>query len=235
MRSAPLNLMRAQVRTLYHLDRQGQLLAEADRTAAPGAVVPAPRLFVGRTREGNLWHFRHDVSPSLQASLEALLRREPPLPAPSEPPRCAAGVGALLGGEAEWRGPAYLLPGDRDPGQAVPITPQNAAALDLHFPHTAERVRQGDVGPVAAVLVGGVAVAVCSCVRLSAVAAEAGVFTHGGSRGRGHARHAVALWAARVAAGGRLPLYSTAWDNRPSQAVARALGGVMFGEDWSLG
>lgn len=111
-----LALMRLQARTLYRLDSQDRLLAEADLTAQPGEVVAAPRLVVGRTREGNLWHFRHDLGAPLRAELEALLEREPPLIPPGDPPRCAEGVRALLGGGTEWRGPAYLLPGDSDPG-----------------------------------------------------------------------------------------------------------------------
>lgn len=226
--------MRAQAHTLYRLDDQGRLLAEADLTAQPGEVIPAPRLFVGRTREGNLWHYRHNLGAALRNELETLLRREPPLTSPGEPPRCAARARALLECEAEWRGPAYLLPADGDPGRAVSIIPENAAALDEHFPRTAARARRGSGGPITAVLEGGVAVAVCSCVRLSAAAAEAGVFTQEGSRGRGHARHAVTLWAALITADGRLPLYSTDCDNLPSQAVARACGGEFFGENWSL-
>ena len=68
----------------------------------------------------------------------------------------------------------------------------------------------------------------------SAQAAEAGVETTESARGQGHASAAVAAWAAAVLGEGRLPLYSTAWENRASQGVARRLGMVLYGDDWSI-
>jgi hypothetical protein len=45
----------------------------------------------------------------------------------------------------------------------------------------------------------------------------------------------VAAWANAIRAGGRIPLYGTAWSNASSRAVARKLGLVMYGEDFRLG
>jgi hypothetical protein len=33
---------------------------------------------------------------------------------------------------------------------------------------------------------------------------------------------------------GCIPLYSTSWDNLASQAIARKLQMVLYGEDWSI-
>ncbi|HZS91689.1 MAG TPA: GNAT family N-acetyltransferase, partial [Chloroflexota bacterium] len=44
----------------------------------------------------------------------------------------------------------------------------------------------------------------------------------------------VAGWARAIRASGRIPLYSTSWDNHASQAVARKLGLVQYGTDLSL-
>lgn len=227
--SAPA-LMRLQVRALYTLDVAGELQLIADTD--PQGRTPAPRFFLGRTPAGNVWHVRHDLPAALKSELDALGRSEPALS--DAEPQIAAAVRQLLGASEEHRGPAYWLPAGAIVGQATEITAENAGLLDAHFPNTARRARAGDTGPIAAVIHDGQAVAVCSCVRLSDQAAEAGVHTLGAFRGRGYALAAVALWADLVRARGILPLYSTSWENLASQALARKLGAVMYGEDWSV-
>lgn len=224
-----LVLMRQQVRALYTLKGDElHLIADTD----PQGRTPAPRFFLGRTAEGNVWHVRHDLPASLKAELTALGRSEPHLSRAE--PQIAAAVRHWLGTGTEWRGPAYWLPASAASEQATEITAENVALLDAHFPNTAGRARAGASGPVAAVIRGKQAVAVCSCVRLSDQAAEAGVHTLAAFRGQGYALAAVALWADLVRAQGLLPLYSTSWENLASQAVARKLGAVMYGEDWSV-
>jgi len=53
-------------------------------------------------------------------------------------------------------------------------------------------------------------------------------------RGRGYANTVVAAWARDILATGRMPLYSTSWQNLASQAVARKLGLIQYGTDVSL-
>ena len=105
-------------------------------------------------------------------------------------------------------------------------------------------LREGWEGyaPVAAVVADGRAVSVCFSSRLTSRVAEAGVETAEPFRGRGYATRAVAAWAHAVragsprdsAGGGRLPLYSTSWENLASQAVARRLGLRLYGVDLLL-
>jgi RimJ/RimL family protein N-acetyltransferase len=80
----------------------------------------------------------------------------------------------------------------------------------------------------------GVAVTACSSVRLTPQAAEAGLYTQESYRGRGYSVDAVRLWAEAVRATGRIPLYSTSWENTASQAVAQKLGAVQYGADFSI-
>jgi predicted GNAT family acetyltransferase len=80
----------------------------------------------------------------------------------------------------------------------------------------------------------GQAVSVCFSARLTAEAAEAGLHTAPSARGRGYATAVTAGWALAIRKRGAIPLYSTAWDNLASQAVARRLGLTLYGADWHL-
>jgi predicted GNAT family acetyltransferase len=88
--------------------------------------------------------------------------------------------------------------------------------------------------PMLAVFEDGAAVSICFCARRSDVAAEAGLETALPFRGRGYAAHVTAAWALSVRATGLIPLYSTAWDNHASRAVARKLGLYAYAANWSL-
>lgn len=125
-----LELMHAQVRVLYTLDGRERLHLSADRTLPETEWEAAPRFFLGRTPDGNVWHVRHDLSSVLQHDLDVLCKQEPfDLDA----------IRAVLGGGEEYCGPAYLVPQQEDDGKAVEITAENADLLLPHFPGTAER------------------------------------------------------------------------------------------------
>lgn len=228
-----LTLMQVQARTLYQIDPAGDLHLIPDLTAPASEWEAAPRFFMGRTAQGNVWHFRHDLSAELKSKLDALCRSEPPFQEGQEP-GIAPQVREVLGGGADWHGPAYLLPPQAETGRGVEITAQNVTVLLPDFPGTAERARTGRGRPITAIIENGQAVAVCSSVRQSELAAEAGVFTLESSRGKGHAAQVTAVWANLVYQQGLLPLYSTSWVNTASQTVARKLNSQFFGEDWSV-
>jgi len=79
-------------------------------------------------------------------------------------------------------------------------------------------------------------VALCRSARgAPGAAVEAGVETAPAWRGRGHGAAALAGWAERVRRSGRVPLFSTTWENVAARALARRLGLRLYGEDLHLG
>jgi RimJ/RimL family protein N-acetyltransferase len=227
-------LLALQIDTLFRPTPDGRL-----RCVNEAGDPPAPRFFLGRTRDGNLWRFHVDLPARVVERLEAICQAEPVTMEFTTPPRQAAAIRAVLAEHApvqeEYRGPAYWIPPGASPSAAaVLITDSNAAVLQVHFPWLLATPSYRDVGPVAATVIAGQAVAVCFCARIPGGATEAGVETVESQRGRGYAAAAVARWAAAVRAMGCLPLYSTDWQNLASQGVAHKLGMVCYGEDWSV-
>ena len=149
--------------------------------------------------------------------------------------RCQAALEQHAPIQDEYRGPAYWVPdAGAVPENVVLIGAANAHLLQAGFAWLIAPAQQPESGPVAAAIAQGMAVSVCFCSRLPGQATEAGLETLEPFRGRGYAAAAVIGWAAAVRQRGILPLYSTSWANHASQAVARKLGMVRYGEDWSI-
>ena len=163
---------------------------------------------------------------------------EPPSTDLRQPPLCYAALKALLEQYgppgSEWRGPAYYFPANLPrSANSVLISEANIQLLQRQ-PNFSWFTIPSDTQPCVATVEDGQAVAICFSSRTSQHAAEAGVETLEAFRRRGYATAAVAGWAAAVRELGRIPLYSTSWDNLASQGVARRLGLVCYGEDVSL-
>ena len=223
-------LMRIHVATLFTMDGAGRLL----RVNEPEGGE-APRFFVGRTQDGSECWFRHDVDDALVRELRTALHADP-FSAAASPlePRGPAPFDALLAHaapvERTWAGPAYIVPdGTGGRADAIAVTEPNAGILLRHLEAWMDSISSRI--PTRAVVIDRRAVAICSSVRISPMAHEAGVETAPGFRGRGFAARAVAAWATDVRGAGAIPLYSTSWDNTASQAVAKKLGLRMFGID----
>ena len=230
-----LELARMQAEALFVHDANDRLL----RINEPDPDGPAPRFFLVRTMLGNLWRTRCDLPADLTAELEGLAAREPvigSLGELGEPPYHSAAYAELLKQHAPPgsmdAGPAYYLPELPPPAETVVITPANAELLEAYYPYT--RSRYVELAPVVVRVMDGVAVAVCCSARITAQVAEAGVHTIEAYRGRGYAADVVRGWAAGIRATGRLPLYSTSWENAASRAVAARLGAVLYGVDFSI-
>jgi hypothetical protein len=133
-----------------------------------------------------------------------------------------------------WSGPAWRFP-DKLPASAhevVHVTTANDDLVRPAFPSLADDLPWCQ--PCLAIVVDGRLTSLCFSSRNTPVAAEAGVNTLEEFRGRGYAPAVVAAWGRAVSEEGRIPLYSTSWDNLASRSVARKLGLVLYGADFSI-
>lgn len=226
------NLMHHHIEALFTHDAEGDLI----RVNEPDGP-PAPRFFLGRTADGVVLRYRHDVEQGIRTALESAvhddLRHTPAFDAPLDPSRYAGILGRSAPVQRVAAGPAFCFPEELPPHDGTtPITEANAHLLEAHLTEWIPDVpcRQ----PMIALVIDSHAVSLCCSVRLTTRAHEAGVETAPACRGRGLAGRAAAAWARAVRAENREPLYSTSWTNTASRAVARKLGLVLFGSDLHL-
>jgi hypothetical protein len=235
-----LELIGIQIAALFVSDTDGRLRYIAEPGYEEAELEPAPRFFMGRTKEGTVWRFRHDLPDDLARDIEDLCRFEPIATNMADLSTNMATIRATLQAHApiihEERGPAYWIPHNivTPAAHVVQVSETNAYLLEANFPWKLTSPSGLNTGPLAAAVVQGNAVSICYCARLTTLAAEAGVETVKAARGHGYASAAVAAWASVVRQHGLLPLYSTSWANVASQGVARKLGMVRYGEDWSI-
>jgi RimJ/RimL family protein N-acetyltransferase len=217
--------MRAHVEALFTHDDAGRMLNVNEPSGKP-----APRFFIGRTAQGSQWRFRHDVDDSLRRELELVCSSEPTTGEPlvsATYENILARVGPIRG---IWSGPAYSFPDELPTApRAVVISQTNRELLRPHLEAWLPDIETGQ--PLIACVIDGRAVSVCCSVRKTVIAHEAGVETATEFRGRGCAVEAVAAWARIVRDAGRIPLYSTSWQNHASQALAAKLRLLRFGAD----
>lgn len=227
-----LDLMRLQVSNLFRRDALGRLLSTNETPP-----FEAPRLFLGRTRDGNAWHVRHDLAAVQAERLTALLEHESPLGVLGEEPLCLGPAISILARNQPvtsiHRGPAFVFEvapvagsGTRRlaSGDRAPYHPQLQEMGWMEPPDNSQQ-------PFFVIEVDGVVVSICHSSRSSPEAAAAGVSTAPDYRQRGFAQRVVASWAAEVIGGGRAALYSTTWDNAASRTIAAGFGLRLFGED----
>jgi hypothetical protein len=226
------------LRTAFVLDREGRIVS----TREPGPQR-GPLFTVVRGVGHCAWAVRGGLPPDLVAGLERLAREEPAAADPCGPPVHASRYLALLrshlarGGEAaglcETGGPAFTFP-EAVSRPAGVVVVEDESLLQRHFRGWIPGEIAAGRAPVLAVVAEGYPVSVCFCARLSDEAAEAGLETAPAFRGRGLAPRVTAAWASAIRATGRVPLYSTAWTNRASLAVARKLGLLAYASTWSV-
>lgn len=227
------DLMTIQAATLFRFDERGRIVGSNE----PNGKF-APRLFLGRTKDGHVARYGATVPDSVIRRIEETIEREPrvanlsPEPVGMDELREALAQHAPVSREAG--GPAYRFSDSIPvPGNVIQLTDANRDLVRDTFKWLHDDL--SGWAPGFAVVEDGAAVSVCYSSRNGVDAAEAGVDTLPDYRGRGYASAVTAAWAAAIRASGRNPLYSTAWDNLASQAVARRLGLIMYGVDMSWG
>jgi RimJ/RimL family protein N-acetyltransferase len=222
-------LMQLHVQALFTQNASGDL----DRVNEPNGAS-APRFFLGKTSDGVVRHFRHDVGADVRRELEAASEdealREQRLDAPLDSSPYEEILARSAPVQRTWAGPAFFFSEELPPATGtVPLTERNAELLHPYLEPWLPDVSLCQ--PMVAFVIDGHAVSVCASVRQTAGAHEAGVDTAPLFRGRGYAGQVVAAWAKALREMGRVPLYSTSWQNKASLAVARKLGLIRFGND----
>jgi len=229
-----LELIRLDLDTGFSYDARGRmLLSNEPRTTAR---KPAPRLVLGRTLAGDDLRVGAEVPDSVARELEAVVESLPRLGRLDGPPPTLPAVREALERLApitsEYSGPTYHFPASiTRSGEAIQITSANVELARDTYPWLLTSVN--DWWPCFGVVHDGAVVSVCFTARLSGQAAAAGVDTLRDFRQRGYAAAATAAWGAAIRASGRIPFYSTGWDNLASQGVARRVGLITHGSTTS--
>jgi hypothetical protein len=233
-RLSPLRLADIHLDALYQRDDAGFITASRDPSATP------PRFHLVRTAIGNrLWLHRR-LSSSQRDRLIAILASQTVSgcdDAETSPPDLEAARAALAVDSPPrgvYRGPAFFFPKKLAAAHdAELLIDLSAAPSEGAFSWI--RHSGGAIQPVVVVRTDNDEVAsVCHSARSTSLAAEAGVETCDLFRGRGYGTAVVTGWATAVRREGRVPLYSTEWENMPSRALARRLGLVCYGEDFHV-
>ena len=223
------DLMNLHADALFTYDGRGRMVRSNEPDGSP-----APRFLLGYTMDGSIVRFGQGVPDDLVCRLAEIVERYPatgtlqvPLPVLTAV-REALERHALIG--SEGGGPVYSFPEDiAQSSGVVQVTDVNVEVARDTYPWLLHELV--DRWPCFAVVRDGAAVSVCFSSRIGASAAEAGVDTLPAFRGHGYAAAVTVAWGASVRAAGRIPLYSTVWDNLASQGVARHVGLIMVGAD----
>lgn len=222
-----LELMEAQASVLFNFNEVGRMT-----TINEPSAKSAPRFFMGITKQGNVVRYHETLGEDIKNELERFVENAPWLDAPNRVNM--ADMIRILSQEKPvdqvYMGPAYVFPDMRGRStQAIKITQMNIELLEPYFSDFVDDVTHGQ--PVFAVVQNQAVVSLCCSARSSSTAAEASLHTAPDFRGRAYGMEVTAAWAAEIQNQGRLALYSTAWNNFASQAVAKKLNLKQYGMD----
>jgi GNAT superfamily N-acetyltransferase len=234
-----VELLDLEIGTIWVRSKEGRIVSEANGR-------PGPWLVLATASGGMTYALGSELSGSMAERLAAVIAACPPpeeareQPAALEP--CRDVLEHEIGRTELSFGPSYLMSGYESYRAGLPIaSAQDAGTNALRAPEGGgwpadewESLLRGGLGPWSLAVEGERAVSVCHCARLSAQAAEAGVWTHPRYRGQGLAAAVTASWARQLKDSGRALFYSTSSDNLSSQRVAARLGLREIGWTWRL-
>lgn len=225
-----LELMRLRLDVLYTYDVEGRVLLSNEPIESARMPGPDLSLAIGNGQSIIRWgvNFPQELIDRLGAiPADQLLQSG-----------TAAYIEAIerelipFGKWSRQGGPAYRFPRVPDFSEhTVEITQQTRSVLMGRKQWLYDEYNLW--GAAFMVIRDGIAVATCFSSRIDDRSAEAGVWTDPDYRGQGLAGFVTQSWAAAVFASGRIPFYSTSFDNLASQSVARKLGLIQIGEDFS--
>jgi RimJ/RimL family protein N-acetyltransferase len=191
---------------------------------------PAPRFTIGRAGGGHTARFGATLPHVTVRELQRLIDRLAPVDNLRFPDTALDTLRELLGGPESGGGPVHRFPAVISSSSGVirlteanrDLARETFAWLYREFAHWQ---------PCFGVIEDGAIVSACYSSRIGPRAAEAGVDTLAGFRGRGYAAAVTIAWGSEIRAMGRIPIYSTGWSNLASQGVARRVGLELFGVD----
>jgi RimJ/RimL family protein N-acetyltransferase len=187
----------------------------------------APKIFIGVTKLSNLVRFSNFLDNSMIEKLDLILE--------GNIGTNLVEVIKMFCNEHQfhhfWIGPAYVFPNinEKVRQNVIQVNYENKEMIKRYFPYTYEELDTKH--PCFVKVVDNMPVSICCSARNTSKAAEASVFTFEDYRGRGYSTDVTLAWAAEVQKQGRIPLYSTSWDNFASQSLARKLNLIQFGTD----
>ncbi len=234
-------LLRIELDTLWAIDARGRLLhVRGDPSRS------APTFVIGTAGDEWISASRFDVADDAAASLSAFAAKMPPSPDRSFPDaarlRCQELLDTIPGAFVVGVGLGFLLPDDVAFDSGADIVTSDATPAIRKSLRTPGEARwqpdewasliDGRLGPWAMAVIDDAVVSICHCARLTAVAAEAGVWTHPDFRGQRHAAAVTAAWAPLLRPRLRHIFYSTSAENTASRRVAARLSAREIGWIW---
>jgi RimJ/RimL family protein N-acetyltransferase len=214
--------MEIQTEVLFNTDRLGRIT----KVNEPIDLV-APLFFLGRTKEGNVLRYNATVPDSHKNEILEVINENP---VNVNLAKLIMVLNKVKQMSNFWMGPAYVFPENFGmTSHAVKITKENMGLLEKGFPNLLNKFEWSQ--PIFAHIEDGIAVSVCCSARKNQKAAEASVETLEAYRGQGYGTESVIAWAKEIQKDGLIPLYSTAWDNFSSQAIAKKLNLYKYGID----
>jgi RimJ/RimL family protein N-acetyltransferase len=249
-----LELLRIDIESMFVLSATGRIECVND----PGRTI-APRMFFAGCAQANLAHVRADIDGDAAAKLLAIAAGESPWRDPWALPQCFGKLLDVLSGAPFAIGPASRVPLTvaphliwqlpnrlkyEHPATIVRGDSEEGAKLIARFQKDGMPQPMLDAGfmsvadlwePWCLAMEGEEVAASAIAARLSARAAEIGVYTFPKFRARGFAAAVTAAWSSLASLDGRALFYSTSRANRSSQRVTARLGLRMIGGSFSIG